>query len=184
MKIRTNLRKLAAVLIAFNFALAAYAATDQAKANYKLAKENAEAAYKAARARCDALSGNPKDVCIAEAKAQEKRSKANAEAQYENTAKAKMKAKIMAADADYSVAKEKCNAHTGNAKDVCIKEAKASYTKAKVDAKSSKEVEEIKSDAAQEKYDADYKVELQRCNSLAGPSKDACVAAAKSKYGK
>jgi hypothetical protein len=171
-------------LVALTFMTVAHAADDVAKANFKAAKENAAKTYRAARERCDLLSGHGKDVCIAEAKAEEKRSNANAKAQYENTSKARMKARIAIAEADYAVAKEKCNAHTGNAKDVCIKEAKADYTKAKVDAKSSKEIGEIKSDAAQEKRDADYKVELEKCDSLAGPSKDACVAAVKSKFGK
>jgi len=173
-----------ASLLIFNFAVVLYASDDVAKANYKVAKENAAAAYKAARARCDALRGKPRDICIVEAKAEEKRTNANAEAQYENTPKAKMKARIAIADADYSVAREKCNAQSGYAKNVCIKEAKAAYEKAKVDARSSREIEKIKSDSTQEKSDADYKVAIEKCDSLAGPSKEACVAAAKSKYGK
>lgn len=185
----TKFRNMLVALIAlstftFSLAMVVFAEEDQARAIYKLAQENAETNYKAARARCDALGGHPKDVCIAEAKAEEKRSKANAQAQYENTPKAKMKARIELAEADYSVAKEKCNAHTGNAKNVCIKEAKAAYTKAKVDAKSSKEMQDLKSDAVQEKRDADYKVELEKCDSLGGAAKEGCVASAKLKYGK
>ncbi len=171
-------------LVALNFAFAAYAADNNAKSTYKAAKESAEETYKASRAKCDSLSGNPKDVCVAEAKAEEKRSKAHAEAQYENTPKARMKAHIAEADADYDVAKEKCDAHTGNDKHVCVKEAKAAHTKAKVDAKAHKEIAEIKSDAAQEKHDADYKVMLEKCDALAGSAKDSCVTSAKSKFGK
>lgn len=159
-------------------------ANEAAKANYKVAKERATATYKAARARCDVLSGNQKDVCLEEAKAVEKISKADAQAQYENTPKAKMKARLVKADANYAVAREKCSAHSGNAKDVCIKEAKAAQTNEKADAKSSKEIGEIKSDAEQEKRDAEYKVAAEKCGSLAGPTKDACIATAKSKYGK
>jgi hypothetical protein len=171
-------------IVALHFAIVAYAASDEAKANYKAAKENAEATYKVARDKCNTLASNAKDVCIAEAKANENRSKANAEAQYENTPKARMKARIAAAEADYDVAKEKCNAHTGNAKDVCIKEAKAVYTKAKVDAQSSKEIGDIKSDAAHDKRDANYDVAIEKCDSLTGSAKDACVSSAKSKFGK
>ncbi|MFC6522967.1 hypothetical protein ACFQAT_27735 [Undibacterium arcticum] len=171
-------------VVTLGFATVAPAATDEAKAAYKAAEDSATATYKAERAKCDALNGNPKDVCIEEAKAAEKRSKAEAEAQYKNTPKAHMKARIAAADADYAVAKEKCKAQSGNAKDVCIKEAKAVHTKAVVDAKSSQKISEVKSDATQDKRDADYKVALEKCDSLAGPAKDACVATAKSQYGK
>jgi hypothetical protein len=181
---KTILKNIAVGLVTINFAVAAYAATDEARVNYNAAKERANATYKVARDRCDSLSSNPKDVCIAEAKAEEKRSIANAEAQYKNTPRAKMKSRIAVADANFAVAKEKCNAKTGNAKDVCIEEAKATHVKAKVDAKSHKEIGDIKSDAAQDKYDADYKVALEKCDSLAGASKDACVASAKSQYGK
>ncbi|WP_025916855.1 hypothetical protein [Herminiimonas sp. CN] len=170
--------------IAFGFVTVACAATNEAKAAYKAAKNSATATYKEARAKCDALSGNPKDVCIEEAKAAEKRSKAEAEAKYKNTPKEHMKARIAAADGDYAVAKQKCNAQTGNAKDVCMEEAKAAHTKAVVDAKSSQKIGEVKSEAKDDKRDADYKVATEKCDSLAGPAKDACVAAAKSKYGK
>lgn len=175
---------LLAVLIAFNFSVVVYAADDMAKANYKAAMDNAAATYKVARAKCDALSGNAKDVCIEEAKANEKRSNANAEAQFKNTPEARMKAHIAETDAAYAVAKEKCKAQSGNAKDVCIKEADAMYTKAKVDAESSKKIKDIKSDAMQEKRDADYKVRLEKCNSLAGRLKEGCVLSAKATYNK
>ena len=42
------------------------------------------------------------------------------------------------ADAMYDTAKEKCDDLSGNAKDVCIKDAKVVYTKAKDDAKIAK----------------------------------------------
>lgn len=173
-----------AASLALIFATALFAKDDVAKARYQTAKENTSATYKLARQRCDELSGKPRDICIAEAQAEEKRSNANAEANYENTPKARMKAQIAIDEADYSVAKEKCSAKMGSEKHVCIKEAKAAYEKAKREAKSSRKISAIKSDLAQEKRDADYKVELEKCDALAGPAKDACIAAAKSKYGK
>ncbi|MFC3111451.1 hypothetical protein ACFOFO_26510, partial [Undibacterium arcticum] len=65
-------------VVTLGFATVAPAATDEAKAAYKAAEDSATATYKAERAKCDALNGNPKDVCIEEAKAAEKRSKAEA----------------------------------------------------------------------------------------------------------
>lgn len=169
---------------ALGCAATASAATDAEKAAYKEAKDSATATYKAARTQCDTLKDNPKDVCIAEAKAAEKRSKAEAEAKYKNTPKERMKARIAGLDADYAVAKEKCNAHSGNAKDVCVKEAKAVHTKAVADAKAGKEIGEVKSDTKAEKSEADYKVAIEKCDAMSGPAKEACVASAKSKYNK
>ena len=85
---------------------------------------------RADKAACDALSGNAKDVCVEEAKGKEKVAKAEAEAAYKNTPKAREKARVARADAAYEVAKEKCDDLAGNAKDVCVKEAKAAHVKA------------------------------------------------------
>src|SRR5512147_1140165 len=68
---------------------------------YSAAKDNANAAYKSAKAQCDALSGNPKDVCVAEVTAMVNKAKAEDEAEYNNTDKARRDAKIEAAEADY-----------------------------------------------------------------------------------
>jgi hypothetical protein len=84
----------------------------------------------------------------------------------------------------YSIAKEKCDDKAGNAKDVCVQEAKAVETKALADAKLGKEIVESKTDAAGDKRDADYKVAVEKCNALAGESKSSCVAAAKTKFSK
>lgn len=151
---------------------------------YSAAKDRASADYKAAKARCDGMSGNPKDVCVAEAKAAEKKAKADAEANYKNTDKARRDARISAAEADYDVAKAKCGAKTGNDKDVCIKEAKATETKTKADAKATQKVAAARQDAAEDKRDADYKVAMEKCDALSGAAKDQCQSAAKARYNK
>jgi hypothetical protein len=170
-----------ASLSVMNFA---YAASTQAEDAYRVEKNSATESYKVARAKCDLISGNPKDVCIEEAKAAEVRSKSNAEAKYKNTPKAYTDARISIADADFSVAKEKCNAKTADEKKICIEEAKAVHTKTLVDAKSGKEIQDVKKEATEDKLDADYKVDVEKCERLGGSMKDACVAAAKAKYGK
>ncbi len=171
-------------LAVLGFSMAAFAAADDAKAAYKASKESATETYKSARVKCNALGGAPKDVCIEEAKAVEKSSKAEAEAQYKNTPRARMMAQIAMADADYGVAKEKCKAQGGNAKGICIKEAQAARTKAIVNAKSSKTIGDVKTEATQDKRNADYDVAVEKCKSMAGPTKDACFATTNSKYGK
>ena len=90
------------------------------------AVHQAKADYKVARAKCKELSGNEKDVCIKEAKAEEKRAMADAKAAKKTTA-AHAEANEDKRDADFKVAKEKCDAMKGNAKNTCEKEAEAKY---------------------------------------------------------
>ena len=82
------------------------------------------------------------------------------------------------------MAKERCDDQTGNAKDVCVKEAKAVQDKANVDAKMNKKVADARKDATDDKREADYKVANERCSAMAGAPKDACVAEAKARFGK
>lgn len=163
---------------------ASFAADSAAKDSYKAAEARADSDYKVASAKCDTLSGNAKDVCVKEAKLERTRTKAEAKASYENTPKAHSKAMIDIADAEYAVAKEKCDDKAGNDKDVCLKEAKAAKETAVANAKAGKKITDARADAADAKTDANYKVATEKCDSLAGAAKDNCVTAAKAKYGK
>ena len=87
---------------------------------------------------CDALSGNKKDICVAEAKMKRDVAKADLNANLKNTADARRDAAVKKVDAEYDVAKEKCDDLAGNATDVCVKDAKAAREKAKASAKSMK----------------------------------------------
>ena len=160
------------------------ATTAEGKATYKAAKESADADYKIAHEKCNSLSGNPKDVCVAEADAVRTRSKSEAEAGYKNTARARANARIAIASADHDVAKAKCGSQAGNEKDVCLKEAKAAYVVAKADAKSDKKVSMARADARDDKNDANYKVALEKCDALVGAAKDTCVSSAKTQFNK
>jgi hypothetical protein len=159
------------------------------------AMRSAEAQYKTAKATCDALAGNAKDICIEEAKGKEKVAKAEAEAAYDNTPRMREKARVARADAAYEVAKEKCDDLSGNPKDVCMKEAKATHVKALADAKvdrvaaderraGSEKTVAARRDAAEDKRDADYSVAIEKCDALAGAAKDNCVRDAKVRFGK
>ena len=155
----------------------------------------AEAQYRSDRDACNAHSGNAKDVCVEGAKGREKVAKAEADASYQNTPKARENARQARADAAYDVAKEKCDDLAGNAKDVCVKQAKAAHVKALADAKVDRVAADTRNDAAQktadaqraateEKRDADYKVAIEKCDALAGAAKDACVRDARTRFGK
>jgi hypothetical protein len=165
-------------------ATSAVAADRLSKDAYKSAKDRIAAEYKVDIQRCKALSGNAKDICKAEVKGKEKSAKADAYAAYKGTDKAATAALVARADADYSVAKEKCDDLSGNPKNVCVKEAKSAHTKAKVDAKTNGKVSELRKDAAQDKRDANYQVAKERCDALAGDAKTQCVNEAKARFGR
>ena len=153
-------------------------------AEYAAKKDQVSADYKSDKAACDKLSGNAKDVCVKKAKGKE--SVAKAELEYSYSGKESDGAKIAKkkADANYAVAKEQCDDRKGNDKDVCVKEAKAAHEKALADVKLNKKVSSAEKDAAQDKRDADYKVAIEKCDSMSGDAKTNCVKAAKERYGK
>jgi hypothetical protein len=165
-------------------ALPATQAAAMSKADYKAGKTRISADYKTDKAACGSQSDNAKDICIEQAKAKEK--VALAELEYGYTAKTSDQNKVLKAKAEsaYAVAKEKCDDVSGNAKDVCVKEAKAIEIKALADAKLGKQIGEAKQDAAQDKLDADYKVAVEKCDAMSGDAKTSCNTAAKVKFGK
>jgi hypothetical protein len=139
------------------------------------------------------MSGNRKDVCEAQAKGKEKVAKAELEANYKNTDKARYDARVAKADADYDVAKEKCDDLSGNRKDVCVKEAKAAHTKAQGEAKvaradaktmrtASTKRADVRQDAREDTLEAQYKAAKEKCDALNGAAKDRCVEDAKARY--
>jgi hypothetical protein len=169
--------------------------TTMSKDSYTTAKANADSQYKADKDACSSLSGNAKDICIAEAKGKDKVALADAEAAYQNTAKHRQSARVAHVQAAYDVAIEKCDDLAGNTKDVCVKEAKAALVKGKADAKVDRVVADTRQDAAvkqsearkeasADKLDADYKVAIEKCDALAGAAKDTCVSNAKAQFGK
>ena len=159
-------------------------ATTMTKAEYATTKDRVSADYKADKATCVSMSGNQKDVCIEQAKGKEKVARAELEYNYTGKVADSNKIVVAKADATYAVAKEMCDDKAGNLKDVCVVEAKATHTKALADAKLSKKVGEARSDAIDDKRDADYKVATEKCDSLAGDAKAACVSAAKVRFNK
>jgi len=170
-------------------------AAPMSKDAYAVAKKDADAQYKVDKEGCASLSGNAKDICMAEAKGKDNAAKADAEAAYVNTPKAREAARVAHAQANYNVAIEKCDDLAGNAKDVCVKEAKAGLVKGKANAKvdrvaadttqdAAAKQAEARKDANADKRDADYKVAIEKCDALAGAAKDSCVSSAKLQYGK
>ncbi|HUY04979.1 MAG TPA: hypothetical protein VMV33_17005 [Rhodocyclaceae bacterium] len=169
---------------AAGFAGSAIAAPTEATVAYTMANQRAAVDYKVARAKCNNFAGNLRAVCVAEARSARIHVEANAKAQYKSSLSARTDAREAIADADYDVDKARCVSKTGNAEEVCIKEAKAALVAAVADAKADKKVIEARADARDDKQTADYKVALEKCDSLAGAAKDACVMSARYQFDK
>ncbi len=182
MNMHFNLK--ACVVAAAMLALPVAHAATMTKADYKAGKARIGADYKSDKGACASLASNAKDVCIKEAKAKEKVALAELEFGYTGKAKDRNKILVVKAESTYAVAKERCDDKSGNAKDVCVKEAKAVEIKALADARMGREIGEAKKDAAAEKREADYKVALEKCEALAGDAKASCIAKAKANFGK
>ncbi len=184
-------RQLLAAALAFAFAGTAVAMT---KPEIKAENDRISAQYKSAKAQCDSLKANAKDICVAEAKGANKVAKAELEARQKDTSKTRYNVSVAKADAAYDVAKEKCDDLAGNAKSVCVKDAKAALTTAKADAKanmkitdaktSTKEkVTEARKDAAEDKRDANYAAAKERCDKFSDDVKARCITDAKARFG-
>jgi hypothetical protein len=182
MKNALNLKS--TLLAAAMLALPVAYAQNITKADYSAGKTRISADYKADKAACNALAGNTKDICQEEAKAKDKVALAELTYSYSGKAGDQTKIGVVKAETAYAVAKERCDDQAGNAKDVCVKEAKAIEVKALVDARMVKKISETKKDGADEKRDADYKVATEKCDALAGDTKSSCISAAKSRFGK
>lgn len=161
------------------------------KADYELEKTKISKAYDVDKAQCKELSGNRKDVCIEEAKAKESIAKAELEAQYKDTGKARINAAQEKVNANYNVAKERCDDLAGDAKSLCVTKAKAERDRGLADVKANKkmyearkDISEAKEKATEEKREADYDVDIKKCDQLAGDAKDSCQDNVKKRYGK
>ncbi len=123
-------------------------------------------------------------MCIEQAKAKEKVALAELEYNYTGKASDMNKAAVVRADTSYDVAKEMCDDKGGNAKDVCVAKPRrrtpGRSPMRRRTGRSAKPPATRPTTSAR----ADYKVAEQKCDAFAGDAKDACVKAAKSRYGK
>jgi osmotically-inducible protein OsmY len=132
---KTLIATLLATAAGASFAAAPTAALNHDPATYRNLTQKAESEYRAAAAKCDAKSGNDKDICMAEARLVRTRTEADALSRYNNTAAGRARARKNVADAEYDLAKAKCDAKSGADKDNCMDNAKSVHTAALADAK-------------------------------------------------
>ena len=118
------------------------------KNRYNVSIARADATYSVGKEKCDDKAGNVKDVCLKEATADAVAARADAKARLqtadanqvaadktaaaraqagEKGAAARQDAATDKRNADFAVAKEKCDIFAGDAKSACVKEAKARF---------------------------------------------------------
>lgn len=132
---KTLIATLLATAAGASFAAAPTAALNHDPQTYRNLTQKAESEYRTAAAKCDAKSGNDKDVCMADARLVRTRTEADAMSKYNNTPAGRARARGNVADAEYDLAKAKCDAKSGADKDSCMDNAKSVHTAALADAK-------------------------------------------------
>ena len=106
-----------------------------------------------------------------EAKGKQKVARANLQYAYSGKPGDLTKAEEAKAKAVYEVAKEKCDDLVGNDKSVCVKEARAVEVKALVNARMVGKIGDTQREGVLDKMDADYKVAVEKCDTLSGEAK-------------
>ncbi len=154
------------------------------KTVYQQAMGAAEAAYDAAKARCDAMAGVPHEICVADARAARVRVEEEAGAAYKNTLAAYTQARMRIASAYYERDKTRCGAAVGNDREVCQRQAKATLVASQADARADRKAIEARLEAQGAKIDAEYRVALQKCDAFAGDVKEGCISTTRTAYGK
>ena len=164
------------------------------KSEYKAIKDRVDSEYSMAKKSCSPLKGNAEDICKSQAKGNNKIALAELEHQYKPSPKTEFKVREARADATYDTAKERCDDLAGNAKDVCVKDAKAAHVAALANAKvvqtgektsqdKAEKMASARQDANKDVRAAEYKAARERCDTYAGAAKDTCVNDVKARYG-
>lgn len=118
-----HLMHLALGLAAIGAVTASQAGETAAKAAYYAAADKAAADYRDAHAACETLDASLQAVCIEEAKLAQTRAKGNAEAHYRNTPQVRQKVNIDIANAEFSVARARCETRQGSDRLACMQQA-------------------------------------------------------------
>jgi hypothetical protein len=190
-----NKHKLTALSAAIGLVMSASAmGAGISEAQYKTAGQSIAARHTADQTACDAMAGNAKDVCTAEANGRESVAKAELELSYGDSSKHRDDVRIAKANAAYAIANEKCDALAGNAQDVCRKEAQSAEVAAKADAERALKAADARTPvpaatteadqkAATEKRNAAYAVAKEKCDALGEKAQATCIAEAKARHG-
>lgn len=114
------------------------ASADMTQSEFEERKERLDATHDVARLKCATYSGNARDICVAEARGRDKVARMELEERYKDTPKARYNVRMARAEAEYDVAKTRCDERAGPQKKLCLEEAKAAFARDKADAAASR----------------------------------------------
>lgn len=104
----------------------------------------------------------------------------SAGAMAESMTKIQYRSHVKSIESEYKVDKAACDSFSGNAKDICVAEAKGKQSVSKAELETNyKPSVKTRYDANVAKADADYAVAIEKCDDKAGNDKDVCVKEAK-----
>ena len=142
-------------------------------AKYKAAVARAHEDHMLALRDCETFAGDAKSLCRTEAGVAQSKTVATAKAENLGTADALTQAERDNVNADWSLAKEKCNKFGGEAKTECLAKSRASRDAS---------VAEIEANAS--KQEMQWKSAVAECAELGGTYRNTCMAEARAKYGR
>ncbi len=126
------LSQAAVALASLCTALAASAISDE---EIRAETDRIAAQYSTAMAHCQSLQGNDKDICVEDAKGSQRVAQAERDAKLQGDADHRYQVLVARAEAEYRVAKERCNEMRGDAVGICKRDVQATYLKAQEDAR-------------------------------------------------
>jgi hypothetical protein len=109
-------------------------AAGMTREEYRAGKARIQAEYESERKKCGRRLGNATDVCVALARGARKASTAELEAAYKPGPRKYHAAANARADAEYGVAKQRCDYQPREVRRDCVKDAKAARDAAKAEA--------------------------------------------------
>ncbi len=100
------------------------AAPPMTEQEHGAARDRIAAQEKAEARACKRLKGNARDICHAQAQGQAKVARARLDAQYAPGPEAEQQVKYARADAEYAIARERCDDARRDARSRCLRQAK------------------------------------------------------------
>lgn len=116
---------------------AAAAAPAMTPEEYRAGNSRIESEYQADRQKCGALHGHAAELCVTHARNTRRVAKAELHAEYKPGTRAYYDAALARAQADYAIAKVKCEEQPrGDARNACLAQARIARDRARAEARS------------------------------------------------
>ena len=195
------------LIIATALALSAGPALTVPNEQYQSARRHLAAEFDASRQACKSLPRSSIGLCRAQADREFRVASAGLDALYNPSSDGSYKARIAIADAEYRVAKRKCDAKGGDVKRFCLNHARAAQIAAKAVANSPEDTSTMKraldqkadvarkqlreeeertegrKDSASAKRHTELHIAMERCETLPDYDRLACVSEADKRFG-